>query len=583
MVKFNILHRGIRVLCFDKLYLGGDSGGSAPITIARGASDDEPVDGTTRASNSINIGKGTGVYMIDDFGHINIGDKSGSWSKGGSSIYGQNVNIGYYSGLYTDGLGNVNIGSTTSHHMEGNWNVFLGGDAGIYTSGDYNSIVGYGGSNYMIGNYNAGVGYSNHLRAIGNFNSTLGYSNLLDSNTSYTVAIGYSTAVSMHSTSGSVVIGRGAGTYTSGDWNTILGGDSGSGVSGDNNLCVGKGMGSYTQGQDNIYIGRDGMYSLSGSLNIAMGVGVSTPVTPSPKRKREKCILLGPYTAEVVDADIINAVAIGDHVCASVSSMDRVVGIGTDTLNNATNTTDVVAIGTSAGYYGNHPYSVMIGYNAGADGDDVIGDIVAIGYESGYKSNTYRTVMIGNGAGANSQMGLSVGTYIGYEAGRYGQMGDCIAIGEQAGYGASAVDSLFIGEYAGRNSTGNNCVFIGENAGENNTENNKFAITNASNILLSGDFSTGEVIVDHMKFPKTNEPTVVAGHAYMFASASGAFGTETELYVEDSSSNITKISPHNDNGEWEVFFFVIERQEKQLKLIWRNSSVKWKNLPVKLL
>jgi len=550
---------------FEKLYLGGDGNSYSPITIARGAFDDEPFESTTRAFNSINIGRGSGINMVDESGHINIGDFAGAYSKGGSPIYGQNVNIGYYGFVNSNGFGNVNIGSTTTYRMDGNYNCFIGINAGIYTSGNSNAIVGNAGANYLNGNKNVGIGKDTLNNAFGDLNVALGEGAFSYCNNNYSIGIGHSAGLRSKSTSGSVSIGRGSGYYTSGNYNVSLGSDSGWQVSGDNNVNIGRGIGINTVGQDNIYIGRDGISFTSGSLNIVMGTGVAYPYNTSPKNKREKCILFGQFTAEVVDEDIENVIAIGDHVCASATTINRVVGIGMDTLRNASNANDVVALGTSAGYYSQHPNSEMIGYKAGSEGENINGEIVAIGYQAGYKSNSYRTIMIGSNAGANTPSGLALGTFVGDEAGRYGQMNDCIAIGEQAGYGASAMDSLFIGELAGKNSTGSNCVFIGENAGENNTENNKFAVTNGSNILLSGDFTTKEVIIDHVKFPQTTEPTVVSGHAYIFASAAGAFGTLTELFVEDSDSNITKISPHNDDGEWE-YYSVNRKTGKTIKI-----------------
>lgn len=541
---------------FNKLYLGGESGGiQNPITIARAAVYDEPYGSTTRADYSINIGRGAGVGMYDSGGHINMGDFAGAYSRGGTGIYGQNINIGYYSGIYTDGFGNVNIGSTTTHFMKGNWNVYLGGDTGIYTSGNYNTCVGYGGGNYMQGNYNAGFGFSTFLYARGSYNTALGYGTANQCDLNYSTLVGYSAGSQMKSTSGSVAIGYGAGTYTSGDYNVALGGDCGFGTSGDGNFMGGKGIFAYCRGHDNVVIGKDGVISFSGSDNVMFGKGIFIDAGANAREYSDNNVIIGSYATEKITSAVSDAIVIGNHALASASPLNRVVGIGKNVLGNATDVDDLVAIGTSAGYYAYHPDSVLIGYKAGAEGGNISGQLVALGYEAGYKSNSYRTIMIGRYAGANAPSGFAVGTFIGDEAGRYGQMNDCIAIGEQAGYAASGVDNIYIGEYAGKTSTGSNCVFIGENVGENNTESSKFAIGNtASQILLSGDFTTGEVIVDHMKFPRTTEPSVGDGnYGFIFASAAGGFGADTELYVMDGQSNITRISPHNDEGEWEYF------------------------------
>ena len=47
----------------------------------------------------------------------------------------------------------------------------------------------------------------------------------------------------------------------------------------------------------------------------------------------------------------------------------------------------------------------------------------------------------------------------------------------------------------------------------------------------------------------TSNPSTETGYAHIYAKDGGA----TEVYVQDSNGNSTKISPHNPEGEWEYF------------------------------
>jgi len=53
-----------------------------------------------------------------------------------------------------------------------------------------------------------------------------------------------------------------------------------------------------------------------------------------------------------------------------------------------------------------------------------------------------------------------------------------------------------------------------------------------------------------IKMAEVSKPTAVADHGFIYTKNDSGTG---EVFVLDAADNETKISPHNDNGEWEYF------------------------------
>ena len=49
---------------------------------------------------------------------------------------------------------------------------------------------------------------------------------------------------------------------------------------------------------------------------------------------------------------------------------------------------------------------------------------------------------------------------------------------------------------------------------------------------------------------ESGDPSTVADSAHIYAKDDSA---SAEVYVQDEAGNVTKISPHNEKGEWEYF------------------------------
>ena len=62
---------------------------------------------------------------------------------------------------------------------------------------------------------------------------------------------------------------------------------------------------------------------------------------------------------------------------------------------------------------------------------------------------------------------------------------------------------------------------------------------------------TGNIHIEgHIKIHSDDVPATEEDHAHVYASS---LSGSTHVYVQDSDGNQTKISPHNQEGEWEYY------------------------------
>jgi hypothetical protein len=62
--------------------------------------------------------------------------------------------------------------------------------------------------------------------------------------------------------------------------------------------------------------------------------------------------------------------------------------------------------------------------------------------------------------------------------------------------------------------------------------------------------TTDVTLTGAVAFAVGSDPSTVANHAHIYAKDDSA---SAEVYVQDEAGNATKISPHNEQGEWEYF------------------------------
>ena len=69
--------------------------------------------------------------------------------------------------------------------------------------------------------------------------------------------------------------------------------------------------------------------------------------------------------------------------------------------------------------------------------------------------------------------------------------------------------------------------------------------------VVSGAITSTDVtLTGAVAFAVGSDPSTVANHAHIYAKDDSA---SAEVYVQDEAGNATKISPHNEQGEWEYF------------------------------
>ena len=84
------------------------------------------------------------------------------------------------------------------------------------------------------------------------------------------------------------------------------------------------------------------------------------------------------------------------------------------------------------------------------------------------------------------------------------------------------------------------------------TINDNNITTNVSNAdLILNPNGTGKIVADgHVRLTlQSGDPTADTSSGYIYTKTD----TNTEVHVMDGAGNVTKISPHNNSGEWEYF------------------------------
>ena len=77
---------------------------------------------------------------------------------------------------------------------------------------------------------------------------------------------------------------------------------------------------------------------------------------------------------------------------------------------------------------------------------------------------------------------------------------------------------------------------------KSDSENPAFYVSGSGDAALSGRLA--------FNCAGTSDPSTLLNHAHIYSKLDG--GT-AEMYVRDSDGNVTKISPHTSEGEWEYF------------------------------
>lgn len=489
---------------FKKIYFEEQA-----IVISINALADESMASTTRVANSINIGLRAGMNVTNPA--CNIGEDAGKASINGI-LEGTGIHIGWHTGWNANGLASISIGNGANVDMIGNDNISIGKETGGGLSGNNNVVVGKWSGIHATQDNTVMLGTNVGWLSSGAENVYIGWDTATYSQGGHNVIVGRSAGINL-SGSFNNVMGWAAGVRVLGNNNLLLGANAGSQSSGADNIIIGEGAGYTLSGSDNIIIGEDSGVYLSGIDNIIIGEGAGWFTSGS----RNICV--GLYAGETTTIANYDNIMIGQLAGSSAhgNQFSDMVIIGKDAGTKMAISQRNVIIGTSAAT------------DAALSFSQIIGDLAGIG--------SYGLSNIGIGQSSLKHTSGDYNIAIGLNAlsGGVPDVDNCIAIGQDAGLAN-------IGDY---------CVFIGKEAGLGNTEDEKLEIKQNGTSLIRGDFSTKEVEVDYLILSGVDAlPSVSADYGKIYSSAIG--GT-AEVFVLDGAGNETRISPHNEEGDWEYY------------------------------
>ncbi len=350
------------------------------------------------SDRNVIIGNDAAPNLADDnFNNLILGNEAGYNFFEGSNVVMIGNRAGYNSNTNLECL---YIGNFAGFSNEsGSQNSYLGNFAGQYASGSQNTgigerslqRVGAGANNIGIGNNAgrgalAGVNRPDRVIAIGNNagrDISAGYDDIL---------IGTEAGRSLGAGARSIMIGPYAGSECVNTSNSVFIGVStsnGVGVgrvtSGQYNLFVGINVGIYnTTGNNNVFMGnQSGLQNTTGANNIAMGQNAGRDLTTGSGH-----ILIG----------------------TKVGALDTAPGLGLSTGNN----------------------DIIIGYNAGSNCTSTISDVIIMGTNAGFNNGVDRSIFIGSQAGRDNSTGAGC-IYVGPNAAKQSTVsGRNIVVGSNA-------------------------------------------------------------------------------------------------------------------------------------------------------
>jgi len=91
----------------------------------------------------------------------------------------------------------------------------------------------------------------------------------------------------------------------------------------------------------------------------------------------------------------------------------------------------------------------------------------------------------------------------------------------------------------------------GDSLSNLNFDGNTISTDNTNADLILNPNGTGKIVADgHVRLTlQSGDPTADTSSGYIYTKTD----TNTEVHVMDGAGNVTKISPHNNSGEWEYF------------------------------
>jgi len=384
--------------------------------------------GSLTADEIVAVGNYAGTAHTSGSEAVYIGGDAGRANTTGS----RNIAIGYqaYDGADTESdniaIGHSALGGAVAG---GEKNIAIGNYAGdAVTSGDESVLLGYrAGSAQTTGTKMVAIGADALYQGTAQ---------------NFMTAVGHSAGYSQTGTEG-VLIGSDAGYNGGASHGAVhVGRQAGYNATGNDNVSVGRfamfSASSSNTGEKNVAIGRAALYGLSsGHRNIAIGyaaldnadtesdnIAIGHDALGGAVAGGEKNVVIGNYAGDALtSAD--GSVMVGHQSGTAVSSGGLNTLVGYQTGSQVSTGIGNTMLGYQAGGYGNHQYSIGIGYGAMQSADNtgdhniaigswamqngaLTGDYnVGLGYKAGYNlgAAAHKNITIGHQSGDNITTG----------------------------------------------------------------------------------------------------------------------------------------------------------------------------------
>lgn len=312
-----------------------------------------------------------------------------------------------------------------------------------------------------------------------------------------------------HSLHGSVIIGENIGELiTTGSDNILIGGNIAENtLEGNDLIAIGKNtlrdssaigssialgigsMGKCGKTEMNIGIGRETLECINDSYNIAIGMeagkNMSGPlVNHNLALGRESManalnsainlVSIGTQSCSNISGNNFQSIYIGDKIAQRLSS-DVIsinnIGIGSESLNDASNISDVICIGSLSGQNVSGVKSILIGAGVG----------------NGLSGSLNDDILIGTNAGTQRRYTDSRNILMGLNAGSSGNGVELVSIGNNSGCESEGNYNTLLGSKSGEHLVGNENICFGNQSGGSLKGSYNICVGNRTGIGLEGD------------------------------------------------------------------------------------------------
>ena len=294
-------------------------------------------------------------------------------------------------------------------------------------------------------------------------------------------------------------------------------------------IAIGGGsMGNCGKTELNIAIGKDTLRNVSDSYNIAIGDSSMKEMT-GPLVNHN--ISIGKESMANSQNNAINIVSIGSQACSDISGSNfqsiyigdkaaqklqsdvisiNNIGMGSHVLQEASNITDVICLGSHAGKNINGVRGIVIGANSTRDTTGKLND----------------DILIGTSAGSFREYNDSKGIFIGSQAGLTGSGIENVSVGVLSSTNQKGNHNCSVGSKAGSNLIGDGNVTMGLQSGESLNGNNNIClgvnsgkgVSGSRNIIVGENSQIGDILDDSV---------VIGTNIFVKGRSSIVIGTKT--------------------------------------------------------